>query len=304
MQPLHFEVSDFDRFTLFDETEIFLVVFQTVLIEFVGDHPERKGGAVDRELQLFEKVGHRTDMVFVRMGDDDSVDLLLDRMQIAEIGDENIDAVHLFGREAHPDVDDDRALFGFEYRHVAADLAEAAKRGKSDARFVADIDFGSGIETLFVNGFVRRNRLIDIGIDAVAAALHVGGCFVMCLRIASTAAPSAALAAASPLTGAALRISRTVRTARRGVAALRAGRGLFAVLLRIVTAFWPSGSAVLSILIVVLRSVAAAVIAVGSIPLIFLLFHQYHLLKFYIGGDRGMFPLHEDGRRDQDPASQ
>ena len=65
-------------------------------------------------------------MVFVGVGDDDTVDFIFDRMQIAEIGDQNIDTVHRFIGKAHSHVDDDGAVFGLQYCHIAADLSQAA----------------------------------------------------------------------------------------------------------------------------------------------------------------------------------
>ncbi len=64
-------------------------------------------------------------MVLVAVGDDDRLDLLRPFEQVGEVGEDEVDAHHLRGREAKADVDDDDAVVVLDDRHVLPDLAQA-----------------------------------------------------------------------------------------------------------------------------------------------------------------------------------
>ena len=49
-------------------------------------------------------------------------------LQVAEVGQDQVDAEVLVAREREPGVDDDRLAADLEDGHVLADLAEAAER--------------------------------------------------------------------------------------------------------------------------------------------------------------------------------
>lgn len=55
--------------------------------------------------------------------------------EIAYVGQDYVDAVHIFIREAHAAVNDDYIAAALERRHILADLAEAAQRDYFQFRY-------------------------------------------------------------------------------------------------------------------------------------------------------------------------
>ena len=66
-------------------------------------------------------------MVLVAVGDHDRLDVLRALAQVGEVGQHEVDADHLRGREAQPDVDDDDPAVLLDDRHVLADLSQPAE---------------------------------------------------------------------------------------------------------------------------------------------------------------------------------
>ena len=66
-------------------------------------------------------------MVLVAVGEDDRLDVVGALAQVGEVGQHEVDPVHLGGREHQPGVDDDDAAVVLDHGHVLADLAEAAQ---------------------------------------------------------------------------------------------------------------------------------------------------------------------------------
>ena len=104
------------------------LVAELVLVELRADHADRQHAAVDdrRDADLAQHVGQRADVVLVAVGEDDRLDVVGAIAQVGEVGQDEVDAVHLRRREHQSGVDDDDAAVVFDDRHVLADLAEAA----------------------------------------------------------------------------------------------------------------------------------------------------------------------------------
>ena len=109
-----------------------LDVAQLVLLELGARHRHRQRPAVDgRRVVAAELAQHprqRAEVVLVAVGDDDRLDVVDAVAQVGEVGQHEVDADHLRGREAQPDVDDDDPAVVLDDGHVLADLAEAAER--------------------------------------------------------------------------------------------------------------------------------------------------------------------------------
>ena len=105
---------------------------QPVLVELGAAHGDRQLAAVDdgdaRLPQLAQHPRQRADVVLVAVGDDDRLDVVDVLAQVGEVGQHEVDAHHLGGREAQPDVDDDDPAVVLDDGHVLADLAEPAER--------------------------------------------------------------------------------------------------------------------------------------------------------------------------------
>ena len=67
-------------------------------------------------------------MVLVAVGEDDRLDVVGAVAQVGEVGQDEVDAEHLGGRELEPGVDDDDLAAVFDDRHVLADLPQPAER--------------------------------------------------------------------------------------------------------------------------------------------------------------------------------
>ena len=108
---------------------------------------------------------HRTDVVFVAVGNDDGFDLVLDDMKVGEIRYKNIYTVHRLIREAHSHIDNDGGCLRFKYCHVTTDLTETAKRCETHFSFGVEVDLFPWGHSGFLNAFVLFNgsthRFID-----------------------------------------------------------------------------------------------------------------------------------------------
>jgi hypothetical protein len=67
-------------------------------------------------------------VVLVAVGEDDRLDVLGAVAQVGEVGQDEVDAEHLGGREHQPGVDDDDAALVLDHGHVLADLAQSPER--------------------------------------------------------------------------------------------------------------------------------------------------------------------------------
>ena len=103
---------------------------EAVLVELGARHGRRQRTAEHRQVlaQLAQDPGQRPQVVLVAVGHDDALDVVDPRAQVAEVGQHQVDADHLGGREAQPDVDDEDPALVLEDHHVLADLAQPAER--------------------------------------------------------------------------------------------------------------------------------------------------------------------------------
>src|SRR5205085_2226374 len=105
-------------------------VAEAVLVELRARHRGRQRTAEHRDLgaQLAQDPRQRAEVVLVAVRDDDPLDVVDAVAQVAEVRQHEVDADHLGGREAQPDVDDDDRVLVLEDHHVLADLAQPAQR--------------------------------------------------------------------------------------------------------------------------------------------------------------------------------
>jgi hypothetical protein len=107
----------------FDE---FGVVEEAMLIELAFDVGEGELGAVDGDVELGEDPGEPADVVFVSVGEDDAADLVAVLDEIADVGDDDVDAEQLFLGEHEAGVDDQDVIVVTESETVHTELAESA----------------------------------------------------------------------------------------------------------------------------------------------------------------------------------
>ena len=68
-------------------------------------------------------------MVFVRVGEDQRLDVLEPVLDVPEVGQDEVDTGLVVAGEEHPAVDDEQSSQMLENRHVAADFTDAAESG-------------------------------------------------------------------------------------------------------------------------------------------------------------------------------
>lgn len=98
------------------------VVFQLVLDKSTGD----LRGIDDRDLHCLEKERNRTDMVFMAVRDDKTLDLVLVLLQMGEFRDYIIDTRHIIIREKDTAVDDQDRCGILDAVHILSDFSKSA----------------------------------------------------------------------------------------------------------------------------------------------------------------------------------
>ena len=127
VDELHGEASGLYYVTGLVGDELDLVC-QPVLFQLQLNKTAGHGGAVDGAVHVPHGVWDGTDVVFMAVGDEHAPQLFLVGHKIGKIGDDQIDAVHVFLREAHAAVDHDHIFSVLQDGTVLADLVKAAQR--------------------------------------------------------------------------------------------------------------------------------------------------------------------------------
>ena len=100
---------------------------EPVLVELRLDEPERQRSRDDDvDVDLAQQVRKPADVILVAVREDHRSDT--SALEVADVGEEQIDAEVLVAREGEPGVDDDDLPRHLVDGHVLADLAEAAER--------------------------------------------------------------------------------------------------------------------------------------------------------------------------------
>ena len=96
--------------------------------------PERQPRRPDLgRADLAQEVRQRADVVLVAVREHDRADPVAPLAEVAEVGQDEVDAEVLVAREREARVDDDDLVVRLEHGHVLADLAEAAERDDAAA---------------------------------------------------------------------------------------------------------------------------------------------------------------------------
>ena len=110
---------------------------QAELFQLVPDEAAGQASTIDGQIELLQQIGDAADVVFVAVGDEQALDLLLILHHEGEIRDDQIHAVHVAVREDETAVHDDHIAAALIDRHILAHFAQAAQR--------VDVDGHSGL---------------------------------------------------------------------------------------------------------------------------------------------------------------
>ena len=114
------------------------VVVELVLLDLVAEQAAGQRRGVDGHArELGEDVRQRADVVLVRMGDEERLDVGAPVLEVGDVGDDEVDAEHLLVGEHQSAVDHDDLVAVLEHVHVLADLAHPAERDDSERLVVA-----------------------------------------------------------------------------------------------------------------------------------------------------------------------
>ena len=100
---------------------------QPVLLQLQLDKARGQAGAVNGHIDLLENVGNGADMILMPVGDKQPPETVVVLHQIADIGDDTVNTVHIVTGERHAAVHHDDLTAVFICGHVLADLVETAK---------------------------------------------------------------------------------------------------------------------------------------------------------------------------------
>jgi hypothetical protein len=108
--------------------------FDAVLAALLSDERERELRADDRNIGTkLEQERDRADVVLVRVREDQCLHLVEPVLDMAQVGQDQVDAGFVVRREQHAAVDDQQPAEVLENRHVPADFADPAQGGDPQA---------------------------------------------------------------------------------------------------------------------------------------------------------------------------
>ena len=121
---------------LLKSTKIMPLSTVTILVDFKSPcsssfrrmQARGQAGAVDGHIDLLEDVGDGPDMVLVAVGDEQTADAVLVLGEVAHVGNDKVDAVHIVAGKGHAAVHDDDLAAVLIHGHVLADLVQPAER--------------------------------------------------------------------------------------------------------------------------------------------------------------------------------
>src|SRR5690349_7270556 len=121
------ERADLEAFAGLDLVE-HGIIEQRVLFQLALDVGERELGTVHRNIELGEQPGQPSDVVFMAVGKDNGAHAFTIFEQVAEVGDDDVDAQQLGFGEHQARVDDDDVVTPANGHTVHSEFAESAER--------------------------------------------------------------------------------------------------------------------------------------------------------------------------------
>ena len=103
------------------------ILHQPVFLQLVLYQGNGQLGAVYRHVDLLKDIGKGADMVFMSMGNDESLDLLDIVFQISDIRNHKIDSQHVVARERQSAVHHNDRVLVLKGGDVHSDLLQTAK---------------------------------------------------------------------------------------------------------------------------------------------------------------------------------
>src|SRR5450830_1129839 len=108
---------------------------------FVGLHPARDDviddsegelAGIDRCADMLQRVTECSDVIHMRMSDEDSADLVLDLVEVVHVGDDIVDPLHVIFGELEPRIDNYCIIIDLINGYILANLPETSKGSNAD----------------------------------------------------------------------------------------------------------------------------------------------------------------------------
>ena len=103
-------------------------VQELVLLQLQLHQAQGHGGGVDGGVEGPQDIGQGANVVLVAVGQENAPDLILVLDQVAHVGDDHVDAVHVVIGEAHAHIDHNDVAAVLIDGEILADLIQAAQR--------------------------------------------------------------------------------------------------------------------------------------------------------------------------------
>ena len=103
------------------------VIKQVMLLKLQLNQSGGERGGIDRNVQILQHIGYRADVVLVPMGQNQAPYTVRVGTQIADVRQNNVDAVHILVGKTHAAVHHNNVAAKLIGRHVLADLAKSSQ---------------------------------------------------------------------------------------------------------------------------------------------------------------------------------
>ena len=125
MDPLDFEAAEREAVARLDRRQVGRSQ-QGELRDLLANQAKRERSAVDRHVELRQQVRNRSDVIEVGVREDEPSQLVALRLEVGEIGHDNVDAVPVGAGKEASGVNQDHVVAGLQRQRVHAEFAEAA----------------------------------------------------------------------------------------------------------------------------------------------------------------------------------
>ena len=133
------ERADFEAAVVVRNYMQFDLVDQSRFGQFASNKVGSERRGIDRHAQIGREVRHCADMILMRMGQHDRVELLAAFFDKFQIGEDQVDARVLVPRKGHAQIDHQPPALATVEVDVHADFARAAKREEQQFVFGSEI---------------------------------------------------------------------------------------------------------------------------------------------------------------------
>src|SRR5688572_11557054 len=99
-----------------------------MFVEFILQERKRQVGAIDWHVNRFQDKGHRADVVFMPVCQNDCGNLVTIIINDGEVRNENVYARKILIGECHPGIQNDGLLAVADHHHVHSEMPDAAER--------------------------------------------------------------------------------------------------------------------------------------------------------------------------------